>query len=809
LAKKNQQEKIVIQAKSISVRTFAIFSFLIAFLFYGNSISNGFSLDDELVTTTDRKVHENVEKGIGGIIDIFRTNYALDGKQNYEYRPLVTLSFAIEWSLFFDNPNRVHISHFINVVLYAICGILLFQLLNVLFQGQHSYFSALVVALFLVHPIHSEVVNNLKNRDELLSLIFALIAAIQTFKYIDKGGIHHVFIGMIFITLSMMSKKSNLPFVVLIPLMIHYFRAVNWKKIGLVFFILAIAQLSFRLTKVSLLKVENLRQFNFVENPLYELGFFDRIPVFFYTNYAYVQKLFMPYPLGYYYGFNTIPMVGYTDWRFYLSAIFILALVGIAVYGFLKKSIYSFALFFFFLAIGGTANLITPMVGIFAERFVFSASIGFCMLVIWLIFKLSKTDLNSIPNLKIYASIGLIAIPSLFFTINRNKDWQSKKSLFLADSNYLINSAKANAIIGNEIQFEAYELKKEGIYRFEEMMQKVDSAITFYNRSLALYETYESNLNNKGALYFTFYFDYLEAISSFKKSTDFNNQYYEGFLNIGNAYSKMAEGFDNILNTIQNETNTTTQVPLEKLDSYYRQQKTYRTLGVLRQFEVNASAVLKSGLNDNSIILITKNASNFETIDPLLKKMNFSKTVSDYLNFKLSSKQNVDASLLFNLKNEIINQLKKETKINNEELFFAAQKLKKTYLDSAKIYFNKCYEVNPKYEHLYGSVNEISMIQKDYELLIDIQLKSLKHFKSKYNAPQYIQLANAYYSLGNQDKAKYFFKKGMNDLRNELENLLKKSDKTNEDELRINALQQEINRLRLYVQDMKNKKLID
>ena len=73
---------------------------LICFLFYGNSISNGYSLDDELVTTTDRKVHQNVEKGLAGIKSIFTSNYAIDGKQNYEYRPIVTLSYAIEKSVF-------------------------------------------------------------------------------------------------------------------------------------------------------------------------------------------------------------------------------------------------------------------------------------------------------------------------------------------------------------------------------------------------------------------------------------------------------------------------------------------------------------------------------------------------------------------------------------------------------------------------------------------------------------------------------------------------------------------------------------
>jgi hypothetical protein len=139
---------------------------LISFLFYGNSISNGYSLDDELVTSTDRKAHQNVEKGIAGIKSIFTSNYAIDGKQNYEYRPIVTLSYAIEKSIFGESTNRVHISHFINIALYAVCGILLFQLLQVLFQQQASLFSGLVVCLFLIHPLHSEVVNNLKNSPE-------------------------------------------------------------------------------------------------------------------------------------------------------------------------------------------------------------------------------------------------------------------------------------------------------------------------------------------------------------------------------------------------------------------------------------------------------------------------------------------------------------------------------------------------------------------------------------------------------------------------------------------------------------------
>ena len=808
MAKKNLEQKIAIQSKSITVRTFAIFSFLIAFLFYGNSISNGFSLDDELVTTTDRKQHLNVEKGIGGIKDIFTSNYAIDGKQNYEYRPIVTLSYAIEWSLFSDHPERASISHFINVLLYAVCGILLFQLINVLFQGRASYFSAFVVLLFMIHPIHSEVVNNLKNRDEMLSLIFALLAAIQAFKYVDKGQLYSIFLGLGFITLSILSKKSNLPFVIVVPMMVYFFREVSWKKIGTVFGVLILTQLIFKLFKVFFLKEENVRLFNYVENPLFEMSFLERIPVYIYTNYLYIQKLFIPYPLGYYYGFNMIPIVTFSDWRFYLSLVFVLALIGFAIYGFFKKSYFSFAIFFFFITIGGMANLLTPMVGIFAERFTFTASIAFCFVVVLLLYKLLKLDIfDAKSNVKIYASIAVIALPSLIFTLNRNKDWKSKKSLYVADSNYLKNSAKSNSLLGSEMQTEAYALKKEGTLRFKEMMQKVDSAILFYDRSLNLYPTYESNLNNRGALYYEFYFDYLASISSFKVSTDYNETYYEGMLNIGNAYCKMAEGYENLIKVIPTISEKKTNKK-KKIDQLYRNRKIYRTLGLIRQFEANAIAVLKQGINSNAVATLSTNALNLESLDPILKNLEFSNKVAIYLNSIITTKQKPSIQFINDFRSQIIQFITVNLSISKEELRANALTLKKNYIDSAKVYHDKTYKLKPKLESYYTSLNGFAMTLSDYEMLIDVQLKYLKNFKTKYNAPQYIQLANAYYSLKKMDLAKSFFKKGMNDLKRERDDVSKKITKTPAEEDRIIALDNEINRLTKFVQDLRNRKLL-
>ncbi len=60
---------------------FVVFTFLI----YGNSINNEYAIDDNIVVDGVEKV----EKGFGGIKEIFTTRYAGDKEQNYGYRPLV------------------------------------------------------------------------------------------------------------------------------------------------------------------------------------------------------------------------------------------------------------------------------------------------------------------------------------------------------------------------------------------------------------------------------------------------------------------------------------------------------------------------------------------------------------------------------------------------------------------------------------------------------------------------------------------------------------------------------------------------
>jgi protein O-mannosyl-transferase len=102
---------------------------IVSFLLYGQSLQYGYVLDDTIV------VDENkfVAKGVNGIWDILSketfTGYFGEQKNlvaGARYRPLSLVSFALEQSIFGKKPA---ISHFINILLYALCGWFLYRLI--------------------------------------------------------------------------------------------------------------------------------------------------------------------------------------------------------------------------------------------------------------------------------------------------------------------------------------------------------------------------------------------------------------------------------------------------------------------------------------------------------------------------------------------------------------------------------------------------------------------------------------------------------------------------------------------------------
>ena len=208
--------------------------FFFTFLLYGNTIFNEYNLDDELVTRN----HPLTSQGIKAIPQIFSTPYYSKGGSAYEYRPVVLASFAIEHQFFGEDP---HISHFINVLLYAISILVLFLTLKKVFYSYNILLPFIISLLFAAHPLHTEVVASIKNRDEILALLFALLSTLAAFKFVQKANTHSLFVCFIAFILALLSKSSVIPFAFIIPMAMFFFSKATDKQVLMISLGLSIA----------------------------------------------------------------------------------------------------------------------------------------------------------------------------------------------------------------------------------------------------------------------------------------------------------------------------------------------------------------------------------------------------------------------------------------------------------------------------------------------------------------------------------------------------------------------------------------
>lgn len=220
-------------------KLYAIIIFAFSALLYFNSVFNDYNMDDELVTQN----HRLTAKGISAIPEIFSSPYYEDkAGYKYEYRPIVLVSFAIEHSLF---GEHAWISHLINVLLYALLCLLLFKVLHKLLQQYSIVFPFLITLLFAAYPLHTEVVASIKNRDEILALIFGLLSLYFSWQFAVKKAAVYLPLSCLFFLLGILSKTTAITFVLLIPVALVLLSEVSFSYLMLITITLAIPAVFF------------------------------------------------------------------------------------------------------------------------------------------------------------------------------------------------------------------------------------------------------------------------------------------------------------------------------------------------------------------------------------------------------------------------------------------------------------------------------------------------------------------------------------------------------------------------------------
>lgn len=516
----------------INNKSVSIFIFILIFIIYGNSLKNKYSLDDHLVNSKN----ELTQHGIKGIPEIFK-NYSFSEKNlTYAYRPIVLTSFAIEYELFGVNPK---ISHFISIILYALFCILLFYFFQILFPGTPIWIKLFAIIIFIVHPIHTELVDNIKSRDELLAGLFGISILIHYLKYLNDKRIYRLIIIALFFCFGYYTKQSIFLYVGSIPFIYLIKNNKNEKLFSLIGISVGLLVLfgSLRFLKHQLLiEVHPERAYLFFENPLFNQPLPERLPTGITIGIPYLKMLFWPVDLSYYYGYNQIQITTWGDIIVYLSLIFHLFLVFLLIKNIRTNSFLSFAIFSYIINIIAVSNVFTFIPGIIGERFIFFGSIGFSMAFSVGVFnfleeiKWYNSSIKKPLNGKIIFTLSLLVIFYSANVIARNRVWYDDFSLVSSDVAHVLKSAKAHDMY-------AYQLL--GKIKVEKNYQKrnayIQEGIKQCEMSLYIYPDFVTSWNNLGTLYFSKQ-DYQKAEICFQKVISIDSTDANPLFNLGNIY---------------------------------------------------------------------------------------------------------------------------------------------------------------------------------------------------------------------------------------------------------------------------------
>jgi tetratricopeptide (TPR) repeat protein len=201
-----------------------LFLVILVMVTYANSIGNGYNFDDQLVTNNHYLTSANSKYNI---IELLTKPYYSDNMgYNYGYRPITLLSFYIENHIFKESPI---ISHLINVLIFCLSVITFYKLILATGFKNADRFALLASGIFALHPIHTEVVNSIKNRDELLALLFALLSFKCLLGFNGKNY-RLIIYSCILFSLGLLSKKSIIPLAYVMPVTLVLTRNINYQS---------------------------------------------------------------------------------------------------------------------------------------------------------------------------------------------------------------------------------------------------------------------------------------------------------------------------------------------------------------------------------------------------------------------------------------------------------------------------------------------------------------------------------------------------------------------------------------------------
>jgi tetratricopeptide (TPR) repeat protein len=507
-----------------------------SFALYANTLGHDYAIDDAIAITQN----DFTKKGVSGIPDLFKYDtfrgfFKVEGKDKLvsggRYRPLSLAMFAIEYEIFGQNPFG---GHLLNVICFSLlCLLVFFSLERMLLKAgiKPGLLPWVITMLFVVHPIHTEVVANIKGRDEILSMLFGTWSL---YYLLGNNGWKSWLPAAVLMFLAMLSKEMAATFIPLAVVM--FFVMEKEKPVNAVKRIwpLMLGFIPYFAIRYAILGTGEVSygQLEMMNNPFvkFENGTYvlftggEKVASILFALGLYVKLLFIPHPLthDYYPRAIGIPQMG--SWEVLLSLVIYGLLIYYVVKNFKKNRTLSFGILYFLVSLILVSNILFPIGTHLGERFLFMGSLGFCIALGRFIWQKGKSE-----QTRIYVLLAICVLFS-FKTVSRNTVWVNDFTLFQTDVKTSENSAKILQAAGGSLVDRCIANQAE-----ECSPEKLDLAIKYLDKAIKIHPAYRTAYLIRGnALYLKG--SYAEAIESFKGFQRFSSTPQDVNSNLLKAY---------------------------------------------------------------------------------------------------------------------------------------------------------------------------------------------------------------------------------------------------------------------------------
>ncbi|HOZ87272.1 MAG TPA: glycosyltransferase family 39 protein [Bacteroidia bacterium] len=403
--------------------------------------------------------------------------------------------------------NGAFLRHFNNLWLYILAAVLLYLVFSRYFFKENPDLAFLAALIFLAHPVHSEVVANVKGRDEIFAAIFMALTFLFSFKFMENKKTGTLLLASFMFLLALLSKEYAIMLLLLIPVAMQVFKKTEIKftglllsglcffvvflfmigvKLGLAAFIpdflmvlsgiivfIPVCILAFRksfaskelnalmmgLFTFSLLYIglrlnavsiaAGIPDKEILNDPYLLANGEEKFATKIFILLKYLVLAVFPKNLTSDYSYDSIPYKHFTDPEFIISLLLNLSLIVLGWVLVAKRHVMGFAIITYYAFLLLVTNFIFSIGASMHEGCLFHASIGIAIAFAWLIItgfeKLSAVSFTAKRSLM----LGSLAIVIILFgckTWERNRDWKNDVTLFLKDVKTTPNSV---LVLGN------------------------------------------------------------------------------------------------------------------------------------------------------------------------------------------------------------------------------------------------------------------------------------------------------------------------------------------------------------------------